>query len=137
MHESCEGGGEETRGEGRGGEWGGQEKGKEEEMKETKTEKAERRETEGRREETGSKGAREKNQGEEWAGRGGGRGPSGVPAPLRVIKDIDVLRRQRVFAQVKGNPKLVMAPSAPPPCPLPAQAEPWEAAGTGRRDPQG
>lgn len=50
----------------------------------------------------------------------GGRRPSGVPVPLTVIKDIDVLRRQRVFAQVKGNPTLVMTPSTRPPSPLPA-----------------
>ena len=59
-------------------------------------------------------------------------GGAGVwsPAPLTVIKDIDVLRRQRVFAQVKGNPMLVMTPSPRPPCPLPAGAKPgtWEAA---------
>lgn len=66
---------------------------------------------------------------------GGGRvrvGGVGVcsPAPLTVIKDIDVLRRQRVFAQVKGNPMLAMTPSPRPPCPLPAaQSQPgiWEA----------
>lgn len=53
---------------------------------------------------------------------------SGVPAPLTVIKDIDVLRRQRVFVQVKGNPMLVVTlsprPLFPgPPCP---RAEDWE-----------
>ena len=56
----------------------------------------------------------------ERRGKGGrGHGLSGVPVPLTVIKDIDVLRRQRVFAQVKGNPMLVMTPSTRPPSPLP------------------
>lgn len=61
--------------------------------------------------------------------QGGGRvrvGGAGVcsPAPLTVIKDIDVLRRQRVFAQAKGNPMLAMTPSPRPPCPLPAGPKP-------------
>lgn len=70
-------------------------------------------------EDTGNEGEKE----EEAAGRGEGRvgGAGGCSqATLTVIKDIDVLRRQRVFAQVKGNLMLVMTPSPRPPCPLPA-----------------
>lgn len=72
----------------------------------------------------GSQGRAERRGESEWGGERqegkGGRRPSGVPVPLTVIKDIDVLRRQRVFAQVKGNPTLVMTRSTRPPSPLPA-----------------
>lgn len=64
---------------------------------------------------------------EQARGRGGGCGPSGVPAPLTVIKDIDVLRRQRVFAQVKGNPMLVMTRAHALCAPCPPGAKTWGA----------
>lgn len=59
-------------------------------------------------------------------GGGGGRRPPGVPAPLTVIKDIDVLRRQRVFAQVKGNPMPAMTRAHALCAPCPPRAETWE-----------
>lgn len=64
----------------------------------------------------------------EGGGEGeGGLGLSGVPAPLTVIKDIDVLRRQRVFAQVKGNPMLEMTRAHALCAPCPPRAKTWEA----------
>lgn len=124
---SCGGGERKRRGEeGKGG--------RQRERQERREERYQNRER-GKREGGRQRGVREsRERGEskggkegksEWGGEGakgggGGRRPTGVPVPLTVIKDIDVLRRQPVFAQVKGNPMLVMTRSPRPPCPLPA-----------------
>lgn len=62
-------------------------------------------------------------------GGGGGHGLSGVPAPLPVIKDIDVFRRQRVFTQVKGNLMLVTTQAHALCAPCRPRAKTWEVTG--------